>query len=62
MGDEDDAAARSRRFVNEQLEAAGRTVDQGSFWVRWSQIRSRSTMRPFWRCSSMISSMSLWST
>jgi len=62
MRDQCDCPNRIRPFVDHHFQWAGVAVDQQADRGLRLQIRSRSTMRPFWRCSSMISSTSSWST
>src|SRR5215470_18405864 len=49
------------RVIDDDFDLARGTVDQQPLGPP-GHIRNRSTMRPWTRCSSMISSMSDWST
>ena len=56
--DERDAAPRCLRLINRAFDAAGEADDELAPGTGRIYIRNRSTMRPFNRCSSMISSIS----
>src|SRR5918992_2990905 len=60
--DERYAPRGSFRLVDCALDAARGAGDELATGARPHYILRRSTMRPFCRCSSMISSMSDWST
>src|SRR5262249_19424099 len=61
VGDEGDAAGRARRAIPHRLDPACVARDEDALDGA-AHIRRRSTTRPAWRCSSMISSMSARST